>query len=102
LLEDGDEGAPHGERGAVQGVEEARLGLGLGAVADLGAAGLEIAEVGAARDLAVEALAGEPGLEVVGALGGEAHVAGAEQADPVVELEALEYLLGVAGEELGL
>src|SRR3712207_8766992 len=55
------------------------------------------AEVRAARDLAVDALPGQPDLEVVGAPRGEAHVAGAEQAHPVMEPEAAEHLLRVRG-----
>ena len=55
-------------------------------------------EVGAGADLAVEVLAGEPDLEVVGLGGGEAHVAGAEEHAAVGKAEAFEDGLGVAGE----
>src|SRR5262249_15679908 len=65
LLEDRDEGATDRERRAVQRVDEARLRLGLGAVADLRAACLKVTVVRAARDLTVEALTGQPHLEVV-------------------------------------
>src|SRR5215468_687485 len=97
LLEDGDERTPHRQRRPVERVDQAGLGLRLRPVADLGAPGLEVAEVRAARDLAVGAGAGEPDLEVVRPLRAEAHVARAEQAHPVVQVEAPEHLLGVAG-----
>ena len=73
-----------------------------GAEADVGAAGLEGFEVGAGGDFAVELLAGEPDLEVVGLGGGEAHVAGAEQHAAVGQAEEFEDALGVAGEALVL
>jgi hypothetical protein len=50
---------------AVQRVHQARLGLGLRAVADLRAPRLEVAEVRAARDLPVVALPRQPHLEIV-------------------------------------
>src|SRR5262245_56852096 len=65
LLEDREPGATDGERGAVQGVGEPRLGFRLGAVADLGAARLKIAEPRAARDLAIRILPRQPHLEIV-------------------------------------
>ena len=91
-----------GEAAAVEGVEELGFLRAGGAVADVGAAGLEGFEVGAGADLAVELLAGKPDLEVVGFGGGEAHVAGAEQHAAVGEAEDFEDALGVAGEALVL
>src|SRR4029453_18767478 len=46
VLDDGDERAAHGQAAAVQGVDEARLARGLRAVAEVGAAGLEVGAVG--------------------------------------------------------
>ena len=98
VLEDGEVGAADGEAAAVEGVQELGLLRAGGAVADVGAAGLEALEVGAGADLAVELLAGEPDLEVVGLGGGEAHVAGAEEHAAVGQAEGFEDGLGVAGE----
>ena len=47
VFEDGDESSSDGESGSVEGVNELRFCFGLGAVADVGAAGLEVGEVGA-------------------------------------------------------
>merc|ERR1719215_1285426 len=71
VLEHGDERAADGEARAVERVAEARLerlALGVhlgGAVAQLHAARLEVAAVGARGDLAELLLAGEPHLDVV-------------------------------------
>src|ERR1017187_7265809 len=56
VLEDGEIGASDGEAAAVENVDELGFFLAGGAVADVGAAGLEGFEVGAGADLAVELL----------------------------------------------
>ena len=68
----------------------------LGAVAGVHAPRLEIAAHRAGRDLAIGVLAGQPDLDVVGLLRGEAHVAGAQHHGAVGEPEALQHLLGAA------
>src|SRR5262245_6285234 len=56
VLHDRDHGAADGKPAAVERVHEARLGLGLGPVADARAARLEVGAVGAGRDLAIGVL----------------------------------------------
>ena len=58
-----------------------------GAVADVGAAGLEVGAVAARGDLAVARLAGEPDLEVVGLGGSEPHVSRGETDRAIGQLE---------------
>src|SRR5690606_29162301 len=60
VLHDRNEGPPHGKARAVQRMDEAGVLLARGAEAGLHAPGLEIAELGAARDLAELPLTGEP------------------------------------------
>lgn len=69
---------------------------------DAGPAPLERTEVGDRGDLAVRALAGQPDLDVVGELGGEAGVAGREGDDAVGQVEFLQAGLGVADHLLHL
>src|SRR6185295_15941215 len=96
VLEDGDERPADGEARAVERVEEARLAAVRGAVAEVGAPGLEVGAVRAGGDLAVGVLAGEPDFEIVGLGCGEAHVAGREADAAVGEVELFEDALGVA------
>src|SRR6185312_17358323 len=63
---------------------------------------LEVAAIGAARNLAIGLLPGQPDLDVVGLARGEAHVAGAEKHDPVGEPEALQHGLGACRHALML
>ena len=72
-------------------MHEFHLGLGRGPVADVGAASLEILEVGAGRDLDVAVLAGHPdlGIELHG--GGKAQVTGAHLHDAVGKLQGLQH-----------
>src|SRR3546814_9042590 len=70
----------------------------LGPKARLHAAGLEVAAVRAARDLAVGALPRQPDLNVVGLAGREAHVAGRQHHAAIWQLEALPHRLGAAGD----
>src|SRR5262249_54006000 len=102
LLEDRDDRAADGERRPVQRVREPGLGLRLGPIPDLRAARLEVAEVRAARNLAVAVLPGPPDPGVVTLPRAEARVAGAEQRDAVVQAEQLQDLLRVAREQLVL
>src|SRR5262245_10763152 len=100
VLQDGDQGPPHGETRTVERVRVLRLPLRLRAVADVGAPRLEVLAVGARGDLPVRVLAGQPDLEVVGLGRREAHVPGAEGDDAVGEPEPLEDLLRIGGELL--
>ncbi len=80
-------------------------GLALGAgrpVADVGAPRLEGIEVGAGGNFAVETLARQPDLEIVGLGGGEPGVAGAEQHAAIRQPQRLKNLFGVAGQPLVL
>jgi hypothetical protein len=70
------------------------------AEAGLHAAGLEGAEVGAGRNLAVGVLGRQPDFEVVGLGGGEAHVAGAQRHAAVRQFQLFEDDLGLAGQFL--
>ncbi len=74
--------------------------LSLRTVASVRAARLEIAVLAAGADLDPAVHAGHPDLEVVGAPGLEAHVAGAEDDAAVAKLEPLEDRLSVEGELL--
>src|SRR5262249_37155680 len=102
LLEDGDERPADGQARAVQRMDEARLRLRFGPIANLRTPRLVITEVRAARDLAIEVLAREPHLEVVCLLRRGGEVTGAERDDAVVQLEAAQDLLGMASQELVL
>ena len=67
------------------------------AVARLHAARLEVAAVGAGRNLTVLVLARHPDFQVVGLHRGEAHVAGAQRQLAVRQLQQLQHALGVGG-----
>ena len=99
LLEDGDEEAGEGGAAAVEGVAEDVFAVAV-LEAELHAAGLVVAEAGAAGDLEVFVLAGGPDFDVVGFGGAEAEVAGTELDEAVVEAEFLKNGLGMAGEFL--
>src|SRR5574337_1124678 len=96
------EGTADGEPRTVQRVHE--FGLAGVGVADtrLQATRLEILAVGAAGNLPVSLLAGQPHLEVVGLGRTEAHVAGAQQQLAVWQAESLQHFLGVADHLLQL
>src|SRR2546426_507551 len=102
ILEDRDEGSAHRQAGAVEGVDELRLRLGSGTVPDVGAAGLEILEVGAGGDLPEGLLAREPDLQIVRLGRGKAHVASGQADHPVVQSQTLQDRLGVACERFQL
>lgn len=78
ILDHGDQTAADSDAGAVEGVDELRFGLRRWPVARIHAAGLEGAAHRAAGDFAESVLAGQPGLDIVSALGAEAHIACAE------------------------
>src|SRR5216684_4922938 len=101
VLEDGHDSAADGQAGTVEGVNVARLLLRC-AVADVGAPGLEVEEVRAGADLAIGLLPRQPHFQVVGLGRGEAHVAGGEGDDAVVQPERLQHGLGVGGQLLVL
>ena len=65
-----------------------------GPVARIHAAGLEIAADRAGADLAIGALPGQPDLDVIGLLRGEAHVAGREHDGAEGKLESFQHVLG--------
>src|SRR5258708_17870189 len=65
VLHDRDQGAADRQAGTVEGMHEPGLLLARRAEARLHAPGLEVAAIGAARDLAVAVLAGQPNLDVV-------------------------------------
>ena len=58
VLQDGSHGAAHSQAGAVQGVDELGLGLGIPAELDVGTARLIVKAVGAGRNLTILALTG--------------------------------------------
>ena len=74
----------------------------LASVADAGPPGLEVVVAGAGGDFEEALLPRRPDLEVVGLGLAESHVAGAEEDDPVGQLEALEHVLGVLDQQLQL
>src|SRR5688572_2729582 len=102
VFEDGDQRAPDRKAGAIERVDEARTLLARLAAARLHAPRLELAAVGAARDLAIGVLAGQPDLDVKSLLRREAHVAGAQRDDAVRQAEALQHFLGAIGHALVL
>jgi hypothetical protein len=102
ILQDGHHGPPHGEAGTVQGVHEPCLALSARPVSNGGPASLEVLEITARRNLAVEALPGQPDLDVVGLGRTESHVTGAKDNDPVVDPELPEHLFRVPGQGLQL
>src|SRR5215469_7111106 len=83
ILQDGDEGAADGDARAVERMDEARPLPLLRAKAPIHAPRLEVAAIGAARDLAIGLLSRQPYLDVVGLARGETHIAGAEQHDAI-------------------
>src|SRR5579883_1079432 len=102
IFEDGDQRAPDSEPRSVERVHEARPLPVLRPEARLHAPRLEVAAIGAARDLAVGSLARQPDLDVVGLARGEPHIAGAEQHHPVGKAEALQHRLGAGRHALML
>ena len=102
VLEDRDQRPADGEAGAVEGVDEAGLLRVLGPAAGVHPAGLEVAAVRAARDLAIAALPGQPDLDVVGPARGEAGVARGQRHHPVGQPQPLQDRLGTADHPLVL
>src|SRR6185369_11976043 len=107
VLQHRDQGAADGEARAVERVHEARSPLSTiwalaGPEARVHAARLVVAAVGAARDLAIAALARQPDLDVVGLARGRAHVATAQHDGAKGNLQAPQHLLGTAGHPLVL
>src|SRR5260221_11861763 len=96
VLDHRDQRAPDRQSGAVERMNEAGALLSLRPDTRLHAARLDVAAIGAARDLAIGLLSQQPNLDVVGLARGEAHVAGAEQHDAVGKTEALQDRLGAS------
>src|SRR6185437_15545580 len=94
IFEHGDERAPNSEARAVERVDEARALARLGPEARIHAPRLILAAIGAAGDLAIGVLAGQPDLDVIGLARGCAHIAGAEQHHAIRKVEPLQHLLG--------
>ena len=66
VLEHRHHGAAGGQSGAVEGVEITRFTALRWPVSEVGAAGLEVGEVGAGGDLSVAVEGRQPDLEIVG------------------------------------
>ena len=81
-------------------MDQTALFLPFGPIADTGAAGLEVEEVGAGGDLAVGVLPRQPDLDIVGLGRREAEIATAEVDDPVRQLEKLQHLFGITEQGL--
>src|SRR5690606_29110625 len=82
----------------VEGVHELRLAGFRVAIASLHAPRLEVAAVGAGRNLAVLVLARHPDFQVVGLGRAKAHVTGAQRQHAIRQLARLQHLLGAAGQ----
>src|SRR5581483_5284869 len=102
ILENGQPGAAHGEGAAIQSMNEFRLRLALGAVADIGAPRLKRLKIRAGGDFAEKLLAGEPDFDVVSFGRSKAHIAGTERDHTVMQSQALEDGFGVTRELLVL
>ena len=100
VLQDRDHGPGEREAGPVEGVDELALEVGLRPVLYPGPPGLEVGEIGDGRRLQPGVLPGCVELQVVAFGAREAHVAGAEQQDPVREPQAVDEVLGVLPELL--
>src|SRR5262249_45945621 len=83
VLDERDHRTTDRQAGTVERMDEARALVAGLAEARLHPAGLELAAIGAAGDLAVGPLPWQPDLDVVGLLGGKAHIAGAERNDAI-------------------
>src|SRR5690348_14734350 len=83
-------------------MDEARAFALLGAEARGHAPRLELAAIGAARDLAIRRLPRQPDLDVIGLARGEAHIAAAEEHHAIGKPEPLQHLLGACGHALML
>src|SRR3954453_18856594 len=91
-LEHGDDRPVGRAQGAVQRGDRLDVAVG-GAAAGVQSAGLEVGAVGGGGELAIAALAGDPGFAVELPLGGEAQVARGDIDHPVAELQLVEELL---------
>src|SRR5262245_1069779 len=87
VLEYRDQRTPDREPRAVQRVDVADLLAAFGAVARIHAPRLKVAAHRARGDFSIGILAWQPNLDVVGLLGGKAHVARAEQHGAVGKAE---------------
>ena len=94
VFKEGDEHAGRGDHGVVEGVGQVFLSA-LAADADLKAAGLGVAEVGAAADFEVFFLAGGPGFDITGFDLEVGQVAGAALEGADGDVQAAEELDGV-------
>src|SRR6267143_1344453 len=100
VLQQRDHRASDREPAAVQRVREARLVLRPRPEPDLRPPGLVVRERRAGADLAVGLLPGQPYLDVVRLLRGEAEVAGAQRDHAVVEPQPAQRLLRVVDQLL--
>src|SRR5690606_35799407 len=94
ILDQRDDSARQGKAGPVERMQVLRLLARCGTITDCRPPCLVVAEVGAARDLQPSLHPTRPDLEVIGAGGGEAQVAGGQQDHAIWEPEELEDPLG--------
>ena len=87
VFEDRSQRTANSQAGAVQRVHEAHFAVGV-TETQIGAAALEIEEVGAAGDLTIFAVAWQPDFEVVSLGGAETDVAGRQADDAVCSSSA--------------
>src|SRR5690349_12467741 len=102
VLHHRDQRATDRDAGAVERMHERAALLAGAAEARVHAPGLEIAAIGAARNLAIGVLTRQPDLDVIGLARGKAHVARAEKHDAVRQVQPLQDRLGAGGHALVL
>ena len=95
-------GPADSDAGAVERVQEGRTFFALLAVTRIHAARLEVPAVRTGGNLAIGVLARQPDFKVIGALGRETHITGAQQHDAIWQVQKLQDFLRATGHAVEL
>src|SRR6266481_4945640 len=100
IFDDGDPGAPDGQAGTVQRVDELALAAGFWLEANCGTARLKGFAVRTGRNFTKFVARRQPDFKVVGFRGSKAHISGGKQHGAVVQTQFLENGFRVSCERL--
>ena len=96
VLENCHQRTSDSQTGAVQGMDEFRLGLLALPKTDVGPTGLEIFKIAAGGDFPVGFLSRQPDLDIVCPGCRETHITGAELYNPVGKFQLAQHLFGIS------
>jgi hypothetical protein len=101
-LQYGDENTRQGKTRAIEGMDKLRSGARGWSIANIGAAGLEIAAITATTDLQPLSAAGGPHLDIIGFGSRKTEVSGAQLRHSIREVQSPADLLGIPHQLLQL